>query len=363
MFGIISLRVWLAFLKWIGKNMKIELKSTQMAEHLVLSNLAKNGVLEYFKFPHTYEDFIQEFQLEDNSYVQNLIEVLCTHQILFRTKEHLKHYYLNQKKPDKVLRYFLKYKPEEVPDEFPSHIMQESIEGDLSEVLKTYSTGIFSRLRGNSFGFTEKTQLFNWDSTLTQSLYKLARDSALRMARADKLKNGRVLDVGCGNGFGTADIWWSLQRNKNEIIGIDPSQDLLNIAQHDFALWVEQQNHDINLAIMPIPQFKQMSAEYLEFPDNSFDLVHCCHILHWVSHPELVIKEMARVIKPGGKICGAQTALLRPTAWIDIIIKTVEGTSGFVPVNKIREWFTQANLYLTRRTLFGFFCAIKPNSK
>lgn len=356
-----SLKIWIGFLRWIGKNVKIELKSTQMAEHLVLKNLGKNRVLEYFKNPHSYDDFIKNFQLVDDSYTKYLIEILKAHKILFTTKEG--DYYLNQKKPDKVLRYFLQYTPEEIPEEFPSHIMSDAFEADLSEVLTTYSTGIFNSLKGQYIGFTEKSQLFNWDTTLAQTLYKLARDSALRMAEAKKLKNGRVLDVGCGNGYSTADLWWFFQKNNNEVVGVDLVKDLISIAQTDFELWLKDQGYDSNLAKMPFPEFKIMGAEKLDFPDNSFDIVHCCHVLHWVPDPALAIKEMARVTKPGGKICGAQTALLKPTAWLNLIIKTVEGTSGFFPVKTIREWFAQANLKVARKTLFGFFSATKPSEE
>src|SRR3954471_10665300 len=41
----------------------------------------------------------------------------------------------------------------------------------------------------------------------------------------------------------------------------------------------------------------QMSAEYLAFPDNSFDLVFCFDVMHHVSDPKLMAKEILRVTR------------------------------------------------------------------
>ncbi len=40
----------------------------------------------------------------------------------------------------------------------------------------------------------------------------------------------------------------------------------------------------------------------LKFPDNEFDVVVCISVLEHVSHPETAIKELARVLRPGGEI-------------------------------------------------------------
>ncbi|MFW6296074.1 MAG: class I SAM-dependent methyltransferase [Halothece sp.] len=45
------------------------------------------------------------------------------------------------------------------------------------------------------------------------------------------------------------------------------------------------------------------NAIALDFPDNTFDIVYAANLLHHIPNPELALKEMHRVVKPGGKVC------------------------------------------------------------
>jgi len=45
------------------------------------------------------------------------------------------------------------------------------------------------------------------------------------------------------------------------------------------------------------------NAMALEFPDNTFDLVYASNLLHHIPDPKIALKEMHRVLKPGGKAC------------------------------------------------------------
>ena len=93
-----------------------------------------------------------------------------------------------------------------------------------------------------------------------------------------KFRDGRysdkVLDVGCGIGFVS-----SLYPNF-DITGIDVSDGMLEKNPY---IW------------------KKASAEAIPFPDNTFDFVICRSLLHHLEKPELGMKEMVRVLKPGGK--------------------------------------------------------------
>jgi SAM-dependent methyltransferase len=48
--------------------------------------------------------------------------------------------------------------------------------------------------------------------------------------------------------------------------------------------------------------FRQMGAEALEFADNSFDIVYCQFGLMFVPEPVRALREMRRVLRPGGRL-------------------------------------------------------------
>jgi ubiquinone/menaquinone biosynthesis C-methylase UbiE len=48
---------------------------------------------------------------------------------------------------------------------------------------------------------------------------------------------------------------------------------------------------------------RTINAMEIEFPDNTFDIVYASNLLHHIPNPKLAIREMHRVLKPGGKAC------------------------------------------------------------
>jgi len=96
----------------------------------------------------------------------------------------------------------------------------------------------------------------------------------LEGARLSKNLTHKILDVGCGNGF---------------VSGLFPNFDIVGIDISDGML---QNNPYVCL---------KASAESIPFPDNHFDFVICRSLLHHLERPELGLKEMYRVLKPGGK--------------------------------------------------------------
>jgi ubiquinone/menaquinone biosynthesis C-methylase UbiE len=46
-----------------------------------------------------------------------------------------------------------------------------------------------------------------------------------------------------------------------------------------------------------------INAFAIDFPDHTFDIVYASNLLHHLPNPEVVLSEMHRVLKPGGKAC------------------------------------------------------------
>ena len=93
----------------------------------------------------------------------------------------------------------------------------------------------------------------------------------------------RVLDAGCGTGA----LAYALAPLVGEVVGVDSSEEYLAVARAHAP---------------PGCTFVAGDAEALPFPYGDFDLVGCLRVLHHVRRPELVVGEIARVTRPGGKI-------------------------------------------------------------
>lgn len=98
---------------------------------------------------------------------------------------------------------------------------------------------------------------------------------------------GRVLEVGVGTGLSLPGYGRHL-----EVVGIDLAPEMLDKARERVA--TGNLDHVTGL--------HEMDAEQLTFPDASFDTVVAMYVMTVVPNPELVMAELARVVKPGGQV-------------------------------------------------------------
>lgn len=100
---------------------------------------------------------------------------------------------------------------------------------------------------------------------------------------AAKIVNGTVLEIGCGEGYGISE----LAKFSNKYIGVDKfdtfiSDDLRN-------------NYDIVFHKMEIPPLKNIE-------ENSVDFVVTFQVIEHIQDDNYFLKEIFRVLKPGGKL-------------------------------------------------------------
>ena len=100
--------------------------------------------------------------------------------------------------------------------------------------------------------------------------------------------NERLLDIGCGDGKITAELAKNLPRG--EAVGIDSSQDMINLAKATFP-----QNTHPNLS------FQKMDACKMEFEEH-FDWAFSNAALHWIIDQHPVLRGVHKCLKNGGNL-------------------------------------------------------------
>jgi ubiquinone/menaquinone biosynthesis C-methylase UbiE len=103
-------------------------------------------------------------------------------------------------------------------------------------------------------------------------------------------ERSRILDVGCGAGKQLQAFHEYLNGNC-EITGGDVSEELLGKAQ------------EVNEALgEPFALIELDFNKRFSFSDRTFDLVSCCFAIYYAEDIPFTIREMHRVLKPGGRL-------------------------------------------------------------
>lgn len=105
---------------------------------------------------------------------------------------------------------------------------------------------------------------------------------------------GRVLEIGIGTGLNLA---FYDQGRVEQLVGIDPAPEMHALAR--------KRSRRLGLPV----ELLQLSAEELPVPSGSFDTVVCTYTLCSVQAPDQALREMRRVLRPGGRLLFAEHGL------------------------------------------------------
>ncbi len=122
----------------------------------------------------------------------------------------------------------------------------------------------------------------------------MARETAAPNRRAiDELEvsaTDAVLDIGCGPGAALSEL--AARALKGRVAGIDPSPLMVRLAERRNRALIDEGRTTVARA--------DVSA--LPFPDGTFDKALCVHVIYFWDDLGPCFREIARVLKPGGRI-------------------------------------------------------------
>lgn len=143
----------------------------------------------------------------------------------------------------------------------------------------------------------------------------------------------RIVDVGCGGGI----LSEALAREGAQVLGIDLAEELLEVAKlHALEQGVEGVRYE-NIGVEALAERE---------PEN-FDAATCMELLEHVPRPAAVIKALARLIRPGGKVFLSTLnrnlksylfAILGAEYILDLIPKGTHQYEKFIRPSELAAW-------------------------
>ena len=153
------------------------------------------------------------------------------------------------------------------------------------------------------------------------------------------LKPGEVvLDLGSGGGFDVFIAGRKVGPNGGAI-GVDMTPDMLAKARQNIAAYRERSGLD-NV------EFRLGEIEHLPVADNSVDVVISNCVINLSPEKPQVWREMARVLKPGGRVAVSDLALLKPLPRevLEMVEALVGCVAGAVLVSETEQMAHEAGL-------------------
>lgn len=343
-----KLRVWWIVITQMGGVMRVSNQVDELFRYHVLKALANEGLFEYLEQPRVYGQILAEFGFMDTDYTRLLFGILVGEKHNMLVQEGVI-YHTN---PYQRLLQFEQVARQTDKRLHSLHYMAEGMARNVLLHLRNQYTGFFENFQQDG-----REVITKFDRSLGNHIYSSMRSAAFAFLTAEDkkwLRGKKLLDVGCGSGRETVDIWLYLKGDV-QITAIDPVTALLDVAKK-FPLLVDEIQPDhppVTKANQPV--FKRASATRLPFEDESFDAAFYSQVLHWTPDPRKAIGEIVRVVRPGGLIFGTQGYKPHGSAYMDLLIRSNENCNGFFWIEEYRRWYAEQGLSPEIVTPLGVF--------
>jgi ubiquinone/menaquinone biosynthesis C-methylase UbiE len=156
-----------------------------------------------------------------------------------------------------------------------------------------------------------------------RSFMTVRQERVLQFVDELKLPRGaHVLDAGCGPGY----LLEALARRGLQAYGMDAAAGMLRSAQVRL---------DAARPAFPV-SLEQGNIERLPYADASFDLVCSTGVIEYLKQDATMLREVLRVLRPGGSLVLPVTNLWSPVNYLDFFIEFMKRRDWFVrPFNAV----------------------------
>lgn len=135
-----------------------------------------------------------------------------------------------------------------------------------------------------------------------------------------------VLDVACGTGVLAREAAVRVGAG-GSVAGVDPGRGMLAVAKE----------------LAPHIEWRAGTAESLPYPDRLFDAVCCQFGFMFFTDRSLALREMIRVLRPGGKLAVAVWDSLENSEAYPVEVELLERLAGVAAANALRAPFVLGN--------------------
>lgn len=138
------------------------------------------------------------------------------------------------------------------------------------------------------------------------SLMSFGQDPRWRRALVDSLDVGpaeRVLDVATGTGLVAEQL---VRRRGASVVALDQSEQMLGGFRARLAR---------DPALAERVTLVRGEAERLPFADGEFDALSFTYLLRYVDDPPAALRELARVVRPGGRVASLEFGVPEAPVW------------------------------------------------
>ena len=151
------------------------------------------------------------------------------------------------------------------------------------------------------------------------------------VAAVNRTPGESVLEVGVGTGLALP-----LYHADKRVTGIDLSAHML----------AQARERADALGLKNIEALLEMDAQATSFPDGKFDIAVAMFVASVVPNPRALVKELQRVVRPGGKILFVNhfAAERGPVGWVERAMAPSSSLLGWHPDFHLQHMFAAAQL-------------------